>query len=142
MTERDDQMKEYITWTGWGPRIVSGTVRCVDGLWFGVDKRGPREYVVTELTTGLAAHNASKPFTSTKAAWAYLTPEIVRRVRELISTAIKQGTNYYQKGSTIPKPFHTVHEVLKARILKWSAIPFSTLTCLLRNPVCRSRSNS
>ena len=86
MTERDDQMKEYITWTRWGPRIVSGTVRCVDGLWFGVDKRGPREYVVTELTTGLAAHNASKPFTNTKAAWEYLTPEIVRRVRELIST--------------------------------------------------------
>ena len=40
--------------------------------------------------------------------------------------SIKQGTNYYQKGSTIPKPFHTVHGVLKARILKWLAIPFSS----------------
>ena len=29
-------------------------------------------------------------------------------------------------------PFHTVHEVLKARILKWSAIPFSSGPCFVR----------
>ena len=30
------------------------------------------------------------------------------------------------------KPFHTVHGVLKARILKWFAIPFSSGPCLVR----------
>ena len=29
-------------------------------------------------------------------------------------------------------PFHTVHGVLKARILKWLAIPFSSRPCLVR----------
>ena len=30
------------------------------------------------------------------------------------------------------KPFHTVHGVLKARILKWFAIPFSSGPCFVR----------
>ena len=30
-------------------------------------------------------------------------------------------------------PFHTVHGVLKARILKWFAIPFSSGPCFVRN---------
>ena len=30
------------------------------------------------------------------------------------------------KNATINIPFHTVHGVLKARILKWFAIPFSS----------------
>ena len=29
-------------------------------------------------------------------------------------------------------PFHTVHEVLKARLLKWFSIPFSSGPCLVR----------
>ena len=29
-------------------------------------------------------------------------------------------------------PFHTVHGVLKARILKWFAIPFSSGPCCVR----------
>ena len=30
--------------------------------------------------------------------------------------------------------FHAVHEVLKARMLKWFAIPFSSGPCFVRNP--------
>ena len=31
-------------------------------------------------------------------------------------------------------PFHTVHGVLQARILKWFAIPFSSDSCFVRTP--------
>ena len=43
----------------------------------------------------------------------------------------------YQSGELIFQcpiflPFHTVHEILKARILKWFAIPFSSGPCFVR----------
>ena len=47
-------------------------------------------------------------------------------ISPLISSSIL-GT--YQPGEFLfqyPMPFHTIHGVLKARILKWFAIPFSS----------------
>ena len=34
-------------------------------------------------------------------------------------------------------PFHTVHGVIKARILKWLAIPFSSGPCSVRQEMAR-----
>ena len=55
-------------------------------------------------------------------------------ISPLISSSI-QGT--YQPGEFIFQypiflPFHTVHGVLKARLLKWFAIPFSRGPCFVR----------
>ena len=55
-------------------------------------------------------------------------------ISPLISRSIL-GT--YQPGELIFQcpiflPFHTVHEILKARILKWFAIPFSSGPCFVR----------
>ena len=38
----------------------------------------------------------------------------------------KEGIKLKKKKGTHPPRFHTVHGVLKARILKWCAIPFSS----------------
>ena len=55
-------------------------------------------------------------------------------ISPLISSSIL-GT--YQPGEFLIQypiilPFHTVHGVLKARILKWFAIPFSSGPCFVR----------
>ena len=56
----------------------------------------------------------------------------------VISSLISSGIlGTYRPGefifqSPIFLPFHTVHGVLKARILKWFAIPFSSGPCFVR----------
>ena len=55
----------------------------------------------------------------------------------VISSLISSSTlGTYQPGEFIFQcpiilPFHTIHGVLKARILKWFAIPFSSRSCFL-----------
>ena len=71
--------------------------------------------------------------------WAFFSPWlylfIVSGVTSpLISSSIL-GT--YRPGEVIFQcpiflPFHTVHRVLKARMLKWFAIPFSSGPCFVR----------
>ena len=59
----------------------------------------------------------------------WLHPFILSKVISLLISSSILGT--YQPGEflfqyPIILPFHSVHEILKARILKWFAIPFSS----------------
>ena len=67
------------------------------------------------------------PVTSTHGYW--LHPFILSGIISPLISSSVLGT--YQPGEfifqcSIILPFHTVHGVLKARILKWFAIPFSS----------------
>ena len=50
-------------------------------------------------------------------------------ISPVISSSIL-GT--YRSGKFIFLPFHSIHGVLKAKILKWFAIPFSSRPCFVR----------
>ena len=66
----------------------------------------------------------------------WLHPFILSGVISVLISSSILGT--YQPGEFIFQypiflPFHTVHGVMKARILKWFAIPFSSGACIVRS---------
>ena len=54
-------------------------------------------------------------------------------VKSLITDALPEDVQVLSLGMALSMIFHTVHGVLKARILKWFAIPFSSGPRFVRN---------
>ena len=61
--------------------------------------------------------------------WNYLSTDLQEHIGHLLTGEVNLSVS---KESPIFLPFHTVHGVLKARILKWSPIPFSSGPCFVR----------
>ena len=57
--------------------------------------------------------------------WSYFSTDLQLHIGHLPTWRV------HLSGSCLFLPFHTVHGVLKARILKWFAIPFSSGPCFL-----------
>ena len=79
-----------------------------------------------------SAHQASLSITNSGSLLRLTSTESV--ISPLFSSSI---LDTYQPGEFIFQchiflPFHTVHRVLKARILKWFAIPFSSRPCFIK----------
>ena len=79
-----------------------------------------------------SAHQASLSITNSGSLLRLTSTESV--ISPLFSSSL---LDTYQPGEFIFQchiflPFHTVHRVLKARILKWFAIPFSSGPCFIK----------
>ena len=57
--------------------------------------------------------------------WSYFSTDLQLYIGHLLTWGVHLSVSYLL-------PFHPVHGVLKARILKWFAIPFSSGPCFVR----------
>ena len=104
---------------------MAQTVRCLSTMWENcVRSLGQEDPLEKEMATHTSTIAWKIPWTEEPGRLQSMGSQSQTRLSDFTFTFTDLGSSSF--SVIIFLPFHTVHGVLKARILKWFAIPFSS----------------
>ena len=112
---------------------MAQTVRCLSTMWENcVRSLGQEDPLEKEMATHTSTIAWKIPWTEEPGRLQSMGSQSQTRLSDFTFTFTDLGSSSF--SVIIFLPFHTVHGVLKARILKWFAIPFSSGPHFVRTP--------